>query len=159
MNKILIFGNSGTGKTTLARTIVSKSDVPYLDLDTITWHSPGVREKQNITFEKLDSFLGSNSQWVIEGCYGSLIKYLADKCTEMIFLNPGVESSLINNANREWEPHKYDSLEIQNEQFEMLQAWVKEYTNRDDEFSYHFHRKIFDEFDGDKSKFTSLSDY
>ncbi|WP_198954137.1 hypothetical protein [Moorena bouillonii] len=47
MRKILIFGNSGAGKTTLALKLQVELSLPILDLDTITWipDLPGVRRE------------------------------------------------------------------------------------------------------------------
>jgi len=38
--KVLVFGNSGSGKSTYARALAAREGVPYLDLDSIVWE-PG----------------------------------------------------------------------------------------------------------------------
>jgi hypothetical protein len=48
---------------------------------------------------------------VIEGCYGELVEATAPQCTQLVFLNPGLDACLANNARRPWAPHKYASLE------------------------------------------------
>lgn len=37
MNKILIFGNSDAGKSTLANKLVKQYDIAHWDLDSIAW--------------------------------------------------------------------------------------------------------------------------
>ncbi|MFK8050068.1 MAG: AAA family ATPase [Halioglobus sp.] len=159
MKRLLIYGNSGTGKSTLAKKLAQENDLPLLDLDTLAWSEPGVRESEETSLAKLRSFCDANEFWIIEGCYGSMIKELAQFCTELHFLNPGIEASLENNAMRPWEPHKYESLSVQNQHFEKLQEWVKLYKDRDDEFSYRYHRSIFRKFSGTKYEHTSLGNH
>jgi hypothetical protein len=92
---------------------------------------------------------------VIEGCYGELIEAAASRATELIFLNPGREACLANNARRPWEPHKYASAEEQNAMLANLQAWVSGYYERTDQWSYDAHRRIFDAHPGPKVERTS----
>ena len=150
MRKIIIIGNSGSGKTTLASQLAKENNLPHLDLDVLAWESPGIRKDPESTLEEINSFLEQHQSWVIEGCYGTLLQEIVNSSNELIFLNPGIETCLQNNLSRPWEPHKYDSAEAQDSNLEMLQAWVKEYETRDDEYSLQYHRKIFDEFTGYK---------
>lgn len=76
-------------------------------------------------------------------------------CTEMIFLNPGVEVCVENCKARPWEPHKYPNPEAQAENLQMLIEWVREYENRDDEFSLREHRQLFDSHIGKKVEYNS----
>ncbi len=159
MKKILIYGNSGTGKTTFARRMARMHELAYLDLDTVAWSALGVRELEEKSLESIFQFLSLNSDWVIEGCYGKMVELLVEECTELHFLNPGIEVSLRNNAERVWEPHKYTSKEEQDTQFEKLQLWVAEYESRDDEFSLQFHRRLFSSFSGEKREYEFMHEY
>jgi hypothetical protein len=90
--------------------------------------------------------IAENDSWVIEGCYGELVEAASGHCTELAFLNPGLETCLAQNKKREWEPHKYPSKEAQDAMLEQLQVWVAGYYQRQDQWSYHAHRRIFDSF-------------
>lgn len=152
--RVLIFGNSGAGKSTRAQALASQNALPHLDLDAIVWE-PGkvavLREPAAIS-ASLKAFLDQHEQWVIEGCYGELVEAAAPHCTQLVFLDPGVEACLANNRRRPWEPHKYASPEEQDAMLENLQAWVRDYYTRDDQWSYAAHRRIFDAFTGDKTE-------
>lgn len=100
----------------------------------------------------LDAFLGSNDRWVIEGCYGELVEAAAAHCTELVFLNPGLETCLAHNRQRPWEPHKYASKAQQDAMLDTLQQWVAGYYERDDAWSYRAHRRLFDGFAGPKTE-------
>jgi adenylate kinase family enzyme len=152
--RILIFGNSGSGKSTLARQLSAEHGLTHLDLDAIVWE-PGevaVQRSREATAASLLEFLGRHPRWVIEGCYGELVQAAAGHCTELVFLNPGLEACLANNRRRPWEPHKYASPEAQDAMLEALQAWVAGYYERDDAWSYRAHRRLFDAFAGVKSE-------
>jgi adenylate kinase family enzyme len=152
--KILIFGNSGSGKTTLAQRLSQAHGLPHLDLDSIVWESDqiAVTRSPDAIAASLSAFLVAHPRWVIEGCYGELVEAAAGQCTELIFLNPGLETCLAHNRERPWEPHKYASKEDQDAMLENLQAWVAGYYERDDQWSYRAHRRIFDSFAGRKSE-------
>ena len=95
---------------------------------------------------------------MIEGCYGELVEAAAVRSTRLVFLNPGLEGCLANNRARPWEPHKYESREIQDSYLDALQAWVADYYERDGTWSYGAHRSIFDAHAGDKIEYMSVVD-
>ena len=103
----------------------------------------------------LEAFITANPTWVIEGCYGDLVEAAASRATELVFLNPGLEACLTNNARRPWEPHKYASPEQQDAMLANLQTWVAGYYQRADQWLYEAHRRIFDAHRGRKTEYTS----
>jgi adenylate kinase family enzyme len=157
MERIIIFGNSGSGKSTLAKALTKLHGTEQLDLDTIAWEAdrPGVRADFEESREALLRFIEQSESWVIEGCYSELLKVAANYCTEMIFLNPGIEACVENCRARPWEAHKYATPEAQDANLSMLIEWVREYETRDDEFSLWEHRKLFDTHEGRKTEYKS----
>ncbi len=152
MQRILIFGNSGSGKTTLSCKLRDENSLSGLDLDSIAWDKPGVRKDIGESLQLLQDFIDKSTNWVIEGCYGSLIQHATKYCTELIFLNPGVDKCLKNNLKRPFEPHKFSTPEEQNKKLKFLQEWVQNYEIRDDEYSLKGHREIFKSFQGPKKE-------
>ena len=133
----------------------------YLDLDSIVWE-PGkvaVQRPCESVAASLRSFIDSQAAWVIEGCYGELVRAASTHCTLLVFLNPGMEACLANNLRRAWEPHKYASLELQNTMLSQLQEWVAGYYQRTVAWSYRVHREIFDAFAGPKTEHHELGAY
>lgn len=157
MYKIVIFGNSGSGKTTLANHYVARYQLPYLDLDLIAWENtdPPSRKSLLDSAKSLNQFIDKNNSWVIEGCYADLLSLVVSQSTEVVFLNPGVETCLDNCRNRPWEPHKYSSSEAQNNNLAMLLNWVKQYEQREDEFSLSAHQTLYDAFTGHKKQYNA----
>lgn len=152
--RILIFGNSGSGKSTLAKQLALEHKLVHLDLDSIVWepNSIGVPRPEDAITSSLTAFLSDHDRWVIEGCYGELVDAASSNCTELVFLNPGLECCLEHNRRRPWEPHKYATKDAQDAMLDNLQKWVTYYYERRDQWSYYAHRRIFDSFDGPKSE-------
>jgi len=158
--KILIYGNSGSGKSTYAKAMTARHDLTHLDLDSIVWEPDkiAVQRQPEDVLASLHEFIESERMWVIEGCYGELVQAASPYCTELVFLNPGCDACLANNLKRPWEPHKYASREEQNSMLASLQDWVAEYYTRDDQWSYAAHRRIFDAHSGAKIERRSAID-
>ena len=157
MKRIIIFGNSGSGKSTLAKEYADKYELEHLDLDLFAWEdtNPPQRKTLRDSHKEIEVFINQNKNWVIEGCYADLLLPISEQATKMVFINPGVDTCIENCKKRPWEPHKYESKEAQDKNLEMLIDWIKDYENRNDEFSLQAHRELFDQFDGNKVEFNS----
>jgi adenylate kinase family enzyme len=159
--KQLIFGNSGSGKSTLAKAMAAHLQLAHLDLDSIVWEPEKIAVQRGPESSQLllHEFINRHSSWVIEGCYGELIALAAVHCTQLVFLNPGLDACVANNLRRPWEPHKYASLVEQNSMLDALQAWVQDYYTRADDWSYVAHRRIFDSYQGAKTEHRAALSY
>jgi len=155
MQRILIFGNSGSGKTTMARALAREHGLAHLDLDSLAWDGPAVRRSVEASGLAIREFVGAHPEWVIEGCYGDLLEQVVPLATEMRFLNPGVDACIANCLARPWEPDKYPSPDAQDRHLEFLLGWVREYESRTDEYSLARHREIYESFEGPKAEFSS----
>ena len=159
--RIVIFGNSGSGKSTFARELVARHGAAMLELDAIVWE-PGqiaVQRARDAIHADLDAFLAAHDAWVIEGCYGELVERVLPSATELYFLNPGSEACRANNLRRPWEPHKYESAEAQRSMLEPLLTWVNGYYTRDDDWSLQRHRRLFDAYRGTKTEITARDSF
>lgn len=154
--RIAILGNSGSGKSTLARWLAGRAKVPMLDLDTVAWE-PG---KVAVARDPLEAHADvrafcSGDEWVVEGCYASLVSVSLAYSPRLIFLNPGEAQCLANCQARPWEPYKYASKQEQDERLAFLLEWVREYYHRDGELSLAGHRQCFEGYPGPKTELTS----
>lgn len=156
--RILIYGNSGSGKTTMARATATALGVPHLDLDSIAWETAAVRRELSATIALLEEYFAKTPAapgWVIEGCYGDVVAAAAKHCTELRFLNPGVEACIAHCRQRPWEPHKFRTREAQDAMLAALITWVRAYETRTDEYGLARHREVFDAFQGAKREYRS----
>jgi aminoglycoside phosphotransferase (APT) family kinase protein/adenylate kinase family enzyme len=150
--RLIVIGNSGSGKSSYAKQLARLHDLAYLDLDSIFWepHQIAIARPVADVRADLERFIAQGERWVIEGCYGELAEVALDRCTELVFMNPGLAACLDNDRRRPWEPHKYDSAAEQERMLAPLLAWVESYYTRTDPQSYAFHRRLFDAHPGAK---------
>ncbi len=96
MKKIVIFGHSGSGKSTQAKSIRDKEGLAHLDLDTIAWEPTLSPKRMPITKSKceIDRFIKSNEQLVIEGCYSDLLEIVITDFSEIIYLNLPIDACI-----------------------------------------------------------------
>ena len=151
--RILVFGNAGSGKTTLARALSQEFGLAHLCLDRIAWQAGGVRMPLAESVAALNGFIAEHANWVIEGCYGDLIEAALPHCTDLRFLNPSIETCIANARKRPWEPSYCQSPEEQARLLGPLIDFIQQYNTRDDEFSLQRHRAIFELFAGAKQEF------
>lgn len=153
--KIAIVGNSGSGKSTLARQFAASGSVPILDLDLVYWQ-PGIaiERPSDERIADVQRFCREHDRWIVEGCYADLIEASLPWSPELIFLDPGQEVCIANCQRRPLEPHKYRTLEEQNEKLSFLLHWVADYYTRDGLMSYAAHQALFDRYEGPKRRVT-----
>lgn len=152
--RIIILGNAGAGKSTMARRLIGSRDIAHLSLDQISWNDGTERKPLEASLEELFRFIESNEEWIIEGCYGDLIEAALPYCSELRFLNPPVDVCVEHCKGRPWEPEKFSTAAQQRTMLDRLISWVRRYETRDDEYGLKRHRKIFDRFTGAKREYT-----
>jgi len=143
----------------MARRLIGDRDIPRLSLDEIAWNPGPERKPLEESIALLLSFIEDNEHWVIEGCYADIIEAALPYCTELRFLNPGIQTCIDHCYQRPWEPEKFASPEEQQAMLEVLVNWVKEYDTRTDEYGLTRHRALYDGFSGQKQEFTQIDAY
>lgn len=156
MKKVIVFGNSGSGKSMLAGKLSERFGLAHLDLDTLAWEpvSPPVRKPLHESKAQIDAFVAAEPTWVIEGCYADLLALAIGEASEVYYLNLPVAECQRNARQRPWEPHKYESKQAQDANLGMLLDWISAYTERDDMFSAAAHQRLYDTFPGTKRMLT-----
>ena len=153
--RVLVFGNSGSGKSVFAQRLAARHGVPVLDLDTVVWSDTAVFRPDSDILGDLSQYVQAATSWIIEGCYGRWMEHLRPHATEIVFMNPGEAVCIRNCMARPWEAHKYVSKQEQDARISFLLDWVRGYYTRSDDMSLQSHRRIFDSFDGQKREVTA----
>ncbi len=161
LRKILIFGNSASGKSTLAKALAESAGLAHLDLDLLAWQAtnPPTRKPLAESAQAIELFTKQNTSWVIEGCYSDLLALVEQQANEIIFMNLPVQACLSNAKNRPWEPHKYESKAAQDENLAMLLDWIAQYEIREDTCSKAAHLKLYQGYRGIKKQYLTNIDW
>ncbi|KAK0488033.1 AAA domain-containing protein [Armillaria luteobubalina] len=88
--RIHIVGNSGTGKSTVAKKLSQILDIPYVSLDSLFWR-PNWEETPHAEFKALVSKTMNDNPngWIIDGNYQNHVgKLVQDTATDIIWLDP-----------------------------------------------------------------------
>jgi len=151
--KIVIVGNSGSGKSILARRLCESAGRAHLDLDTLAWlpGNPPTRRPVAESGQEIESWIRRSRHWVIEGCYSDLLEIALRHADELVFLDLPVQACIANARRRPWEPHKYESKAAQDANLAMLIEWIAQYPERTDTFSRVAHQALCEAFPGTKT--------
>jgi hypothetical protein len=66
MRRAVVIGNSGGGKSTLARQLAPRLGLPYVDLDAILWQ-PGWQLTPAATYQAEHDRLIAQEEWLLDG--------------------------------------------------------------------------------------------
>ena len=72
MRRILVYGVTGAGKTTLARRIAARLGLPYHPVDDLTWEPGWVPVPTEVQRERIAAICAGDA-WVLDHAYGAWI--------------------------------------------------------------------------------------
>jgi adenylate kinase family enzyme len=87
--RILVFGTSGAGKTTLSKQLSQILQIKHIELDQVHWQPNWAHLPKPEFREKVEDILDSSpeQQWVIDGNYKVLWDILFPRATDIIWLD------------------------------------------------------------------------
>ena len=86
MERILIIGCGGAGKSTLARQLGEKLNLPVVHLDRLFW-KPGWVEENREEFDRKLALELEKTQWIIDGNFNRTMPQRLAKCDTIIYLD------------------------------------------------------------------------
>jgi len=86
MERIMIMGCAGAGKSTLTQNLSQVLNLPTLHIDTIFW-SPGWKQRPKEEFEKAHEDFLENEKWVIDGNYLKIMDKRVEKADTIVHLD------------------------------------------------------------------------
>ena len=86
MERILIIGCGGAGKSTLARQLGEKTGLPVVHLDQLFWHPGWVESTKDEIDAKIMEELGK-PRWIMDGNYNRTLPMRLEKCDTVIYLD------------------------------------------------------------------------
>ena len=90
MNKVIVIGCPGSGKSTFSRALHELTGLPLYHLDLLNWNSDKTTVAKKVFIEKLKNVIAQDS-WIIDGNYGSTIELRLKECDTVFFLDYPVD--------------------------------------------------------------------
>lgn len=89
MSKIYIIGIVAAGKTTLAKQISKKLNIPCYELDSVVWNKTvhGRYKRTPQEQEVVINGINNSGDWIIEGTYRESCQQLFDMADKIVFLD------------------------------------------------------------------------
>lgn len=145
LTRTLIIGNSGSGKSWLAKRMAEHLQAPWTDLDLIRW----VSDEHSIARPRNEALgmarvAASEERWVIEGVYGWMVSELVEQATALIWLCLEDEDCVNNIRQREARRDEKEELLI------ALLDWAGSYRTRQGSSGFAAHQRLFEGFSGSK---------
>jgi adenylate kinase family enzyme len=153
--RIVIIGNSGSGKSRLAESLSAIYSVPVIHLDGIFWMPGGFNEKRpkDEVKNEIERRRKADS-WIVEGVFGELAALFLPRTESVVFLDmdwPACKAGLMARGS---ESSQQLSAVDAEENFEKLLLWAEQYWARTNSCSRSGHLQLFSNFIGRKFKLT-----
>jgi len=87
MQRILVMGSSGSGKSTFSKRLSAITGIPIVSLDALFW-KPGWVESDRVEFRERLTEAARQPRWIMDGNFGShLVELRRDACDTVIWFD------------------------------------------------------------------------
>ena len=93
MNRIMVIGRPGSGKSTFSKALHKTTGIPLFHLDMMYWNADRTTVDKAVFRERLLNTIQKN-EWIIDGNYGSTIELRLQACDTVVFLDYSLDVCL-----------------------------------------------------------------
>ena len=93
MEKVIVIGCPGSGKSTFSKALHKVANLPLFHLDTLYWNADQTTVEKAVFQERLSNVL-QKEKWIIDGNYRSTMELRMQACDTIIFLDYPTELCL-----------------------------------------------------------------
>ena len=86
MERAIVIGCPGGGKSTFARSLAEKTGLPLHHLDMMYWNADKTQAERELFLARLDAAL-ETERWIIDGNFFSTMEERIQKCDAVFFLD------------------------------------------------------------------------
>ncbi len=149
--RMIIVGNSGSGKTWLAKKLAKVSECQMIHLDNIFWEPGGFNKKRSpeVMAKMIDKYRLGES-WIAEGVFGELAEKFIERAQYFVWLDidwPICRDRLLKRGS---ESKQHMNREQSTEGLRELIEWASRYYERKNARSYEGHKRLINSFHGEK---------
>ncbi len=156
MKRILIIGNSGSGKTWLGKALSKKLTIPLFHMDHIRWDKGGYEIRRSATDINKDlEAIKNQDQWILEGVFGKMAEVCCSFSSMLIWLDLPWEECKKNLLGR---GPQFEEVLLPPEREKALSKlieWAAKHEFRDDANSWGFFNTLYTDFENMKARFQS----
>jgi adenylate kinase family enzyme len=157
--RTVIIGNSGSGKSSLAKSLSTIYSPPVIHLDQLFWMPGGFNEKR--PYDEIKNAIERKrveTSWIVEGVFGEFAEMFLPQAQALVFLDMGWPVCHAGLLARGSESSKQLEAATAEENFKKLLSWAEQYWTRTNLCSHSGHLQLFTNFTGLKFKFTSRAE-
>ncbi|MBQ8227834.1 MAG: adenylate kinase [Clostridia bacterium] len=125
MNKVIIIGCPGSGKTTFAEKLNKLTGLPLYHLDAI-WHKPDKTHIPREEFDQRISEVFATDSWIIDGNYNRTIEMRLKEC-DTVFLFDLPTEVCLQGATERLGKGRYDLPWIETELDPEFEGFIKDF--------------------------------
>lgn len=86
LRRIVVVGTTGSGKTTLARTLAQRLNAPHVELDALHWE-PDWQPASPATFRERTAQALAGEDWIVDGNYSRVRDITWDRADTLVWLD------------------------------------------------------------------------
>lgn len=101
MQRVLIIGPCGAGKSTLARALGPKLGLPVFHMDQLNWKPGWIESSKEEIREKL-SAITATDRWLIDGTYGGTLAERLERADTVLYLDYPIRLCVARLLKRIW---------------------------------------------------------
>lgn len=94
MERILVIGSPGSGKSTFSRALAQRKQLPLVYLDRLFWNADRTTVDKVQFDQRLGEAMARTQAWILDGNYGRTLEMRLERCTQVFFLDLPVEVCL-----------------------------------------------------------------
>jgi adenylate kinase family enzyme len=111
--RIVVVGVSASGKSTFARTLALRYDLPLIHMDTIWWKPGWIEVGEEEATNKIES-ITSNDEWIVEGYIPHAARpFVFERADQIIYLDYSGATAARRYIQRWWKHRKNPRPELE----------------------------------------------
>ncbi|MBR6502673.1 MAG: adenylate kinase [Clostridia bacterium] len=142
MNKVIIIGCPGGGKSTFSKVLQVKTGLPLYHLDMLFWNNDKTHVSRDVFDQRLSDVLNQD-KWIIDGNYSRTLETRLIECDTVFLLDLPVEECLAGISNRIGKPRD-DMPWIEQEIDKEFKNWIIDFPHKELPRIYELLKKYSD---------------
>ena len=134
MNKVIIIGCPGAGKSTFSKALKEKTGLPLFHLDMLFWNNDKTHVDREVFDKKLSDVLELDN-WIIDGNYKRTLEMRLKACDTVFLLDFPVEDC-ISGVNARIGKQRSDMPWVEQNFDEDFKQWIIDFPNNELPYIY-----------------------